>query len=275
MPEKRNKAPAYQWFPKDAESDETYSLMTCEEVGVFERLRDRQWFEGSLPPELEKLVVLCGHGMTLRRLQYIWHKIAPCFPDDGTGRIANPRLDRQREQLAIYIAKQKLAGRAGGLAKTKRASSEPTIPPLANPTSASATASAIAEEPRENAREGWTADACMDAFREGWKTLYGHECSLILKPIQFSQLQEQLRKIPEEQFRASLAAFFATDDPYVRKATHPLGLFLREPLRFLATPKVNGAAKLPDASAFQWSCPHTPTCGNRAACAIVSARPSV
>lgn len=38
--------------------------------------------------------------------------------------------------------------------------------------------------------------------------------------------------------------------------------------------KVNGASKLPDATAFQWTCPHTPHCGNRAACAIVSQRPT-
>lgn len=32
------------------------------------------------------------------------------------------------------------------------------------------------------------------------------------------------------------------------------------------------AARLPAGSAFQWVCPHTPTCGNRTACSIVAQR---
>jgi hypothetical protein len=159
MADKPAKAPAYQWYPKDAETDEAYRLMTCEELGVYERLRDCQWLEGSLPAELEKLTILVGHRMTLRRLEFIWPKIAPCFPDDGTGRLVNPKLEEQRAQLAAYIATKKIAGRAGGLAKAKQTSSTPTpaarVSLVANPTSSSATASATAsaeQTPSVNAR---------------------------------------------------------------------------------------------------------------------------
>ncbi len=42
------------------------------------------------------------------------------------------------------------------------------------------------------------------------------------------------------------------------------------------TPKAStGAAKLPEASAFAWTCPHTPRCPSRTTCAVVSARPAV
>lgn len=149
MAEKRGKAPAYQWFPKDAETDEAYRLMTCEELGVYERLRDCQWLEGSLPAELEKLSMLIGHRMTVRRLEFIWPKIAPCFPDDGTGRLANPRLEEQRTQLASYLATKKLAGKAGGLAKAKQTASITKISPVAKRSSASATASPSASATAE------------------------------------------------------------------------------------------------------------------------------
>lgn len=174
------KAPAYQWFPKDAETDEQYRLMSCEELGVYERLRDCQWLEGSLPPQLDKLARLIGHGMTPRRLSSLWPNISPCFPNDGTGRLANPRLELQRMQLVAFFASKTASGRAGGYAKgasTPRISLEPNPKqtpsgasrsldpdrplivlemeadppgkPLANPASASATASASAKEEEE------------------------------------------------------------------------------------------------------------------------------
>jgi hypothetical protein len=36
------------------------------------------------------------------------------------------------------------------------------------------------------------------------------------------------------KFLAAMAAYFATDDAYVRKARHPLGLFLSDPTKYLA-----------------------------------------
>lgn len=245
MAEKAAKAPAYQWYPKDAETDEAYRLMTCEELGVYERLRDCQWLEGSLPADLGMLAVLIGHRMTVRRLQFIWPHIAPCFPDDGSGRLANRKLEEQRVELAAYIASKKLAGRAGGLAKGKQTGSTTTILPVAKPSSASATASASAvEHERSPAREAvpFDGEAFMDAFRAGWKTLYGFECSLILDAIRTAQLRQQLAAIPTDRLSDALRAFFATADPYVLKAKHPIGLFLRDPLRFLATPITAAAA---------------------------------
>lgn len=75
----------------------------------------------------------------------------------------------------------------------------------------------------------------MDAFRGGWRGIYGYECSLIVKPLQYSTLQQQMTAIDEARLREALAAFFSTDDTYVRKNKHPLGLFLADPLKFLAS----------------------------------------
>lgn len=83
----------------------------------------------------------------------------------------------------------------------------------------------------------WTPETFMDAYRERWKGIYGHECSLLLKPLEFSTLAEQMGRIPEETLRAALGAFFESSDPFVAKSKHPLGLFLREPTKYLAQVK--------------------------------------
>lgn len=76
----------------------------------------------------------------------------------------------------------------------------------------------------------------MNAFRSGWEAIYGFECSLILDAIKTMQVHAQVKNIPRDRLLSALAAYFATTEDYVRKAKHPLGLFLKDPLRFLAVP---------------------------------------
>jgi hypothetical protein len=88
----------------------------------------------------------------------------------------------------------------------------------------------------ERARDaGSSLERVTDAFRSHWKRLYGHESTLTLNHLQVMQLEQHVEKIGEASFLAAMAAFFATDDAYVRKSRHPLGLLLRDPTRFLAT----------------------------------------
>ena len=112
-----DKPPAYQWYPKDAETDEAYRLMTCEQLGAYERLRDHQWIEGSLPADVESLALIVGHNMTVKRFEQIWPGVSRCFPPIAGGRLQNPRLERQREELAAYRLRQSENGRKGAAKK--------------------------------------------------------------------------------------------------------------------------------------------------------------
>jgi hypothetical protein len=42
MSQDKQKPPAYQWYPKDYESDEAVRLMTYEQEGIYRRLLDHQ-----------------------------------------------------------------------------------------------------------------------------------------------------------------------------------------------------------------------------------------
>ncbi len=85
----------------------------------------------------------------------------------------------------------------------------------------------------------------IDAFRDHWKAIYGHECSLIMSPLQFSDLDKQLADHPLAKLLDALDAYFVTRDAYVIRGKHPLQLFLRDPLKYLAREQhVPAAGKL-------------------------------
>ncbi len=280
MTRPREKAPAYQFYPRDYESDEAVKLMTYEEEGIYRRLLDHQAINGSLPHDPSQIARLVPKIAPARFLK-LWPAMREKFAAREDGRLVNGKLERVKTATAAYVATKTDNGAEGGKATQEKrrtgstagsnSGSERAASGAANGKPASATASA---SPETHVRaHAWAPDAFMDAFREGWKSLYGHACSLIVKPVQFSQLQQQIAAIPEAQLRAALAAFFATEEAYIRTHKHPLGVFLNDPLRYLAAPLAQKPKRaLPDASAFQWVCPHAPTCGNRAACAIVAAR---
>lgn len=92
---------------------------------------------------------------------------------------------------------------------------------------------ALIQQVPERRNEEWTAETFMDLFRGQWKAKYGYECSLMLNPLQFERLAIQLSKIEEVTIRTALTAFFASGDPFVVKSKHALGLFMREPTKYL------------------------------------------
>lgn len=107
--------------------------------------------------------------------------------------------------------------------------------------------------------QGEPSAGVFDAYRLGWKAAYGYDCSLILKPLDQMQLDQQVAAHGWERLLEALDAYFACTDDYVRKARHPFALFLRDPLKYLAAPK---SAPL----AGNRSCPHTPTCTSFRTC---------
>jgi hypothetical protein len=76
--------------------------------------------------------------------------------------------------------------------------------------------------------------AVFEAFGAAWKRAYGHEFSLMLNPLGQMKLEEQAAKFSTAKLLAAIPAYFACEEAYVRNARHPLPLFLRDPLKYLA-----------------------------------------
>lgn len=256
-----------EWFWADRWTTSRGHTLEMEARGLYREMLTQAWMLGAkLPNDHEQIRLLCA--CSLKVWKRCWPKVAPFWIEDpgDAAQLVNVT------QVVVYLDAKAAAdkastrGAAGGHASAKAATERresahlsvhtrvthvatqaPTYvtPSVSVSDPISVKNTEIARSPAREA-EAFDGDAFMTAFRSGWKSLYGFECSLILKPLQFSELQQQLSAVPPERLTPALAAFFGTTDPYVLKAKHPLGLFLRDPLRFLATPIV--AAAVPDTS---------------------------
>lgn len=106
--EKKNKAPAFQFYVKDYLTDHDVVLMTLEQQGAYVRLLCHQWLEGSIPADQEILARLLT--VSRSRMKVIWAGIGMKFRDAGDGRLANERLTRSKEGHDEWVAKSAAGG---------------------------------------------------------------------------------------------------------------------------------------------------------------------
>lgn len=115
----KEKAPAYQWYPKDWQSDSRVRRMSYEQRGIYRELMDIQWLEGSLPDDVELLADIVGYPMS--RFEKLWPLIRECFTvRDADGRLLQMRLERQRQDHVDFLRKQRAAGRKGAALRWHR-----------------------------------------------------------------------------------------------------------------------------------------------------------
>lgn len=107
-----NKAPAYQWFPKDYDADEAVKLMTYEQEGIYHRLLDHQALNGGLPADPKAIAKLLPKISVARFLKVIWPALAAKFPPVEDGRLVNRKLERVKSNYASYLAQRSIAGQA-------------------------------------------------------------------------------------------------------------------------------------------------------------------
>jgi len=174
---RNGKAPAYQWYPGDALSDEAMTTMSLEEEGAFRRLLDHHYREHSIPADPEELRRLCK-WITPSRFRKLWARVGKCFvPKPGDpSRLVNGRAEEQRQSLDEFTANAAAGGiqaaanmtaaerseRASKAAKAKHVAANekagskqtPANSVLSPANTASSTASASAEDPEETDSAG-------------------------------------------------------------------------------------------------------------------------
>lgn len=107
---KREKAPAYQYYPDDFEQGTaTYTLA---QVGAYQRLLNYQWPKGSVPgDDLEQLSRILR--VTSDEAREVWRTISEKFPQKK-GLFRNARMERERRKMRAFQRKQAANGRLGG-----------------------------------------------------------------------------------------------------------------------------------------------------------------
>jgi uncharacterized protein YdaU (DUF1376 family) len=114
-----DKAPAFQFYPKDFLSDEDQAVMSCEQAGAYIRLICHAWNEGSIPDDAMKCARLAGSEP--KRFQaHVWPSVRVCFMATEDGRLVHGRLEKEREKQQIFSDRQRVKGVAGAAARYSR-----------------------------------------------------------------------------------------------------------------------------------------------------------
>ena len=96
------KAPAFQWYPKDCLTDPVVVAMSLEAEGAYRRLIDYCWLKGSLPFDLTALAPLAKARGRAHMLK-LWTQMVQKFREteiEGERRWTHPRLDEERQKQA-------------------------------------------------------------------------------------------------------------------------------------------------------------------------------
>ena len=105
-----NKSPAFQFYPKDYQSDEAVRLMNHEERGIYVDLLCAEWLETSIPSDTTLLARLIG--ITPGKMVKAWELMGPKFsphPSEN-GRLIHPRLEEERVKQAEWREKSSKGG---------------------------------------------------------------------------------------------------------------------------------------------------------------------
>jgi len=152
------KAPAYQWYPKDYDTDEAVKLMTYEQEGIYRRLLDHQALHGSIPAVPAQIAMLVPK-VTLKRFLSLWPGIAGKF-EHHNSRLINAKLERVKADTAAFKEGKSRGGKASAEA---RAATHGTARPQRAPNrSQNTTSNTTATEPL-TAAEPATATATATA----------------------------------------------------------------------------------------------------------------
>jgi uncharacterized protein YdaU (DUF1376 family) len=159
----REKAPAFQWYPKDFLADGPCAAMSCAEVGAYARLLSFCWLEHSLPADDRRLARMAG--ATVREWESVKAAVLERFETGEDGRLRHGRLDVERKAQAEWREKSSNGGRTTQ-AKRNHTSTKPQPmgQPNVNTPSPSSSASPEREEdphtpvdPTADFRAAWDA----------------------------------------------------------------------------------------------------------------------
>lgn len=111
----QEKAPAFQFYPKEFLTDGNVAGMSLQERGAYITLICLCWQEGTLPVERSRLANMVG--LEPRFFTKLWVHIKPCFREIAGGRLVHPRLEKEREKQAEYRRRQSDKGKLGAASR--------------------------------------------------------------------------------------------------------------------------------------------------------------
>lgn len=110
------RAPAFQWYPKDFLADGAVMRMSMTERGVYITLLSVCWLERDLPSDMKDLSRIVG--MPAKRFQKMWTgALSACFQPGDEGRLTHKRLERERMKQEEHRQRSSDKGKGGAAAR--------------------------------------------------------------------------------------------------------------------------------------------------------------
>lgn len=100
-----------KWEPASFLGDEWVLLQDWEATGLYVRLLNQQWMEGSIPDNAALIARLTGGS--IERAEAIWPIVREKFvpaPSGEEGRVVNPRLEATRDDALSLVLLKTLRG---------------------------------------------------------------------------------------------------------------------------------------------------------------------
>lgn len=117
------KPPAFQFYAADYLADADVQLLTSSQEGVYIRLLSYCWREGSIPEVPEVAQMLCKRDSLLNDVEHVLKTFFVSGKESG--RLVNPRLEKERKKQDAFRKQKSEAGRKSG--QSRRKSAEHTL----------------------------------------------------------------------------------------------------------------------------------------------------
>jgi len=101
------KPPAFQWYPKDCDTDENVRGMDDREFGFYMRCLNHAWPNFGLPGNVSEIARVMHRPVPY--VEKIWIRVGKCFVFDDSGRLVNPKQEEQRKEQEAYRESKRLA----------------------------------------------------------------------------------------------------------------------------------------------------------------------
>jgi len=113
------KPPAFQWYAKDWLTDDKRTEMSPAQRGVHIDFMSYQWVNTSIPNDIDKLATIAG--VPVAEMRELWvSPLVDCYVANGSGRLQNPRLEKERDAKLKYLDKMAKAGRKGAKGRWRK-----------------------------------------------------------------------------------------------------------------------------------------------------------
>jgi uncharacterized protein YdaU (DUF1376 family) len=93
-------APAFQWYPKDCDTDENVRAMDDREFGFYMRCLNHSWTNDGLPGDAAEIGRVLGRPTAY--VKKMWGRVGKCFVLTPDGRYRNERIEAQRAAHAEF-----------------------------------------------------------------------------------------------------------------------------------------------------------------------------